>query len=53
MEGGGSECPVSVEAQREGLFACTYTPAAPGFYRLHLAHKGAPLPRTPFSVQVR
>lgn len=31
---------------------CSYTPAVAGFYRLHVTHKGAPLPRTPFSVQV-
>lgn len=55
LECGGQECPISVEARREGQqcsYACTYKALAPGFYRLHVTHGGAPLPRTPFSVQV-
>ncbi|GAB4815949.1 hypothetical protein N2152v2_002995 [Parachlorella kessleri] len=48
----GQEVQVVQEPQREGCYACCYTPPAPGFYRLHVSHGKAPLPRTPFSVQV-
>ena len=47
-----SELPVRLEATREGRFECTYTPPSPGYWRLHIACRGQPLPRTPFSVHV-
>lgn len=53
LSSGAAEVEVQLEASREGGYVGRYTPCQPGFYRLHLACRGAPLPGTPFSVQVR
>lgn len=52
-DGGGRA--VALEHTRDGRVLCCYTPAAPGYHRLHIATSGkdsVPLPGTPFSVFV-
>lgn len=46
------KCAVSVIATDDGRYRCTYTPDAPGFYRLEVTCKGVHVCDSPFSVQV-
>jgi len=53
-DGSGADCPVAVTEEADGgRLRCAYTPRRAGFYRLEVTCRGAQLPGSPFSVQVR
>lgn len=49
----GPECPVTIVAQEDGCYACTYQAKAPGFHRLEVTSCGKPVGCSPFSVKVK
>ena len=52
LSSGAHRCEVALSRPGSGCWRCAYTPPAPGFYRLQLSSRGAPLGGSPFSVQV-
>ena len=52
LSSGAHRCEVAVSRPGNGCWLCAYTPPAPGFYRLQLSSRGAPIGSSPFSVQV-
>lgn len=52
LSSGAHVCNVVLSRPGNGCWRCAYTPPAPGFYRLQLTSRGAPLGGSPFSMQV-
>ncbi len=44
--------PVTLEAQEDGCYTCTFQPNAPGYHRLEILCHGRPIAGSPFSVKV-
>ena len=53
LSSGEHHCAVEIAPSGDGRWVCSYTPPAPGFYRLEAASRGVPVAGSPFSVQAR
>ena len=53
VKGPAGEVPLTAAAGKDGCYACSYTAATPGFYRLELLSLGKPVAGSPHSVQAR
>lgn len=53
LSSGEHHCAVAIAPSGDGRWVCSYTPPAPGFYRLEAASRGVPVAGSPFSVQAR
>lgn len=52
LQGAGPTVQVHCSPCQDGRYSCTYTPAAPGFYRLKITCAGQAIRGSPYSVQV-